>query len=1582
MAGGTFAFRLQAEGADQVDREFRRATSAGRDFQSAAEAMQASLNNVAGRTDTVVTSLDRTASSAGNASRQMGTWIRTLNQAAAAADPVEAAYQKAARAEEALQNIQARGRTATDAQVRGVSALRSEYEKLRDGADRSSNSIQLQRYQVQNLTAQFVDLGVQISSGGGVLLPLIQQGPQAIDAVGGVRAAVALLTSIVTPAAVAVGTLTAGLALAALTAESTDRSIGAISARLRATRTDFADLARQVESTARVIAGSTSLSTNEARQAGATIAGSRGFNGNAADLERLTRLADDVAKAFGTTVPQAAEQLAQALVKPGDVARQLAARDFPAMDDALRRQVQLLEASGQKSEAARLVIEALGRGTAGAADEMTPFQRALDEASQAATRFWNTIRPALEGIGRPIFEGIASGIGMLTDGFNTAKSAVEALVAGVEKLKGVLPAFLFQPVGTLPPGAEPASGGVLTSGALGRDASSAQIMDAVRAEARRLAAERGLDADEFSAFAARVARQESGGRQFGANGQIFRSPAGAIGVMQLMPGTAAGLGVDPTDTAGNIIGGLRYLADQLQKYRGDQGLAAAAYNAGPGRVDAWLARRATLPAETLRYVAATTSPEGRVGQSQISGPAFWNQQAGEALRGVDTRSDTLAQRQAQMGVLERALDTPRLDPADANRYREALEKLRAEVVGLQDPMDELRRKGSLQAQLYAQQAGAARDLAQAEQQGAEQARSQGKSAADQVIAGLEARAQKEADLKQALDDSLRDAARKTQADQDAAAAANQGARAVQDMVIQRQAEQEALKYAIADTPRYTEVVQQLVAAKRAQKAADQDLLTGNLIAQQKDQIELLTRESELVGLTVEQRQAEIEVLKLRQQILNNGGDPNSATSLDAQRNIRTIFAQRASIQQLQNSWEALGQVGSNAVDRVTQAIIDNGGKVKDWGQLFHQVIASVASDLLKLSFINPLENWAFGGTRATLGGALTAVGQASSATSATTAAQGTSLLGYGRQVGGLFDSSFFGGSQNFQSGFIGTADRYLQTNVAGFLDRPLYTVGTDTSGAVFPGEAAQWGTDVSIGQAAGGALGVAGGLYGIYSGIQTGGAKGWAQGVGGAAGVAGGAATLAGGAAAGGVIAGVATVAPYIAAIAAIVAMLLPGQKPSDRTGTSLVNTATGETLAGGLDGDRYSQENRDTAASLGTAVKQLSDQMSSSYGITPYGRYIVGTGDRDGYFWQTSERHEYGSDEASVQQMLKDVSRDLLENNAWQLQGNLRTTYNTVGTGDIDRLLQALDWTNTTYKAFQDNLDPEKPTQFAQSLQQVSDAYGPLIDRAREYGLAIEPIADVMQEQIDKLTEARNLQYNQMIAGYSLTAAQLRGNADATLGLQLQQFDLQRTADYTALVDQIKDMGLGADQLTQAVRSFDEVKDLQRQAVIDQSNAAKAQQEAAEAQEAAAQRDSAAQSAAGVLSSLSAYVRGLSTSDAAPGTVMDRLTAARGQFDDLYGSALLGDAQAISGVQDAAETYRGLAREVYGGGAGYASVVSMIGDRLGAVADLGADALTQSFMIENMRRPLDRIGDAVDQLRQENANLRRDINLMMARPQ
>jgi hypothetical protein len=116
--------------------------------------------------------------------------------------------------------------------------------------------------------------------------------------------------------------------------------------------------------------------------------------------------------------------------------------------------------------------------------------------------------------------------------------------------------------------------------------------------ARRAARSAGVPPDLFVA----LVRQESGGRN------VTNPRSGATGPTQLMPGTARGLGVDPHNFQQNLLGGARYLKQQLHTFGGNVDKALAAYNAGPGAVQQY----GGIPpyAETRNYVRSIKNMVG------------------------------------------------------------------------------------------------------------------------------------------------------------------------------------------------------------------------------------------------------------------------------------------------------------------------------------------------------------------------------------------------------------------------------------------------------------------------------------------------------------------------------------------------------------------------------------------------------------------------------------------------------------------------------------------------------------------------------------------------------------------------------------------------------------------------------------------------------------------------------------------------------------------------------------------------------------------------------------------------------------
>jgi tape measure domain-containing protein len=640
------------------------------------------------------------------------------------------------------------------------------------------------------------------------------------------------------------------------------------------------------------------------------------------------------------------------------------------------------------------------------------------------------------------------------------------------------------------------------------------------------------------------------------------------------------------------------------------------------------------------------------------------------------------------------------------------------------------------------------------------------------------------------------------------------------------------------------------------------------------------------------------------------------------------------------------------------------GMLDSFYATFRRIFARMAAEAIIRPIVSPVvEGWnSAGGSGAGQNGA----------------GGGSSYFDYARQAYSAYDrlsgvnpSRMMGPGYTWNTGYSGI-DSLANTTVWG--GTPVYgsavvqpgSVGLGSEAAAYVGNdfgAAGATGGMSAGSAAMGALGIAGGLYGAYSGIQRGGVGGYTQ-------AAGGAATAGLSAAA---MAGMSVpVYGWIAAAALmVIGALLPGQKPSDRTGYATMNTVTDEVTVTGLEGKRFSQENRDAARQIAQSVDSVAENIGRLAGISgPVdSTFTVGMGSRDGARVTIGgESRSFGSDEDAAQQLVAFATQKLLEEAARQTSdSNVSAIIRRAG-GDTAGALGDLDWYQNTYVALNRTTEEVEKLAAEQNsyTRAIAAAAAPLDDaiwKTRQLGLEEARLVERRQEAVDAVTKARDAEYAGFLGSLDRRVMRVTGRTDEA---EWAERVATNDNEWRTTAAQLKDMGLEADRVTAAMNKLYEVhvaegEELRRQQIERREGAARS-------------------SALNVVTDLGAYVRGLATTEGS-GTLLDRYGAARQQFDAVYSAALGGDATSISGFRDAAETLRTLGREVYGGGQGYADTLSLILDRAGAITGMGNDALTQAFVAENDRRNTDRMVDATSRVEVAIEALRRDLNLAMSRP-
>ena len=1590
--------------------------------QEQERAMQARFSKFMGVSSSADTSATTTARA-----KDVEEFGRALDALQAKYDPLYAAQKRYQEGLEEIEQAEKAGVLSAEKAALARTRMSAGLQQAEKDAQQAGKYFGLMGYEIRNVTAQLTDFGVQIASGGGLFYPIIQQGPQLVDALRGPTNALKILGEIFTPARLAALGFFAALTAAGAIAESQERALNRISLALRATRTDYEAAAKEVQEATRILASQPGLSSSDAQGAAQAIASNANFKGTSAQIAELVRQSQNLALVMGTTVPEAAQLLARAMKQPGAVAQELASKDFPGFTGAVVETIRNLELAGQKTEAYAKTQDLLRRQTDGASTQTTKLQAAFQALAVTAGQAWEAIKGMAEALGAPLVSALAGAL----KGVNALLQAVGGVIGKLDSFRqwiedngGVVGKILgsadpTQAGAALRSSIISATGGNPTPGLTAGSISSTATPQEINAAVLQEAISRGLS-PVFQKLAQDIARVESGAQQT-RDGKIVTSPTGAQGVMQLMAGTASDMGVDRTDAAGNITGGVKYIA-WLQNFlkdlgektgKGDLGqdasLVAAGFNAGPGRVRDYITQGRALPTETLNYVNRTGA------QGMVTGMATQYADATRSLEQYNTRLQEQAKIQAQIQGLEKDLATFRAagetdDSPDIIKANQALQERRAALAALETPEQNRLRQYQAEIAVLRQQGEAARALQQAEENERESARSEGRDA--DVIS---ARLREQEKLNQSLDNTILQMNRETDQQEKRNAVATQGVAATQQQEIANKAATEALKYGELGTEQYTDAVARLTEAythqQRVANSASLIQPTRDL-EQANDQLRL---ETSLITANAVEREKLIALSKAQQQIKN----ANAEGTDEAERYLAAVRASaelRSQNQLLQNSWQELQNFGTQAFDRIGEAITQAFVNGEDASVSFKNVAKAVLSEIiqlmLKLSVINPLQNALTGTNNGTLTGLIAAltggsggVGASSGPNSISDAGAMSSgaLLGQGTGLAGtvskLSDAvsgigKLFGGSGGYKTGL-------------GFLDNTKLVGSLSTTASLQAG------------------LGIAGGAYGIYSGIQTGGAKGAAQGVAGAAGLAGGASTLLGG------LGAVSTVAPYVAVSAAIASLFLGGQKPSDKTGTSTLNFLTGEQVEGGLGGKRYDQANRNEAASIAASGWQIQDQYKSLMGLDqniPLA-YQISVGNRDGIGLRIGDTtQKFSRDEQGSQDLAKALSVAIIQAGASIASSDVKSVVQSSGT-DIDTITANLQWYQNTYRKLIED-STEDTSSFAQSLASLKAPYEEAMDKAASLGLGTQALADKMAEAAQTLYDERDRQVAALRTAYD--ARYDSATTSNTLDYQLRSFDTDAAQQIQELRDKLKDLGFTAgeandkfgeqinleralaaerQQVIDAYRlsslqntasladrqgvatgynstlegqlaSFDrqaEIERLQaaRDGVSDMAQvertlalerlkvvqdfaeqAAATEKAAADARKAAADArqqeiDNAQKQAASALGGIADYIVSLQRGDASTLTPQQKADLARSQFDAVASAAAAGDYTSATRFTDYAQAYQEAAA-AYGAGPGQAEAVQRILEAAQSVSQVNVQALTDSSMAAIQQKATD----------------------------
>jgi len=440
FSSGTYTETYQFVG-EFVDRVTAPADQASVSMDRLGDASTNMAAQVKAATDAVSAGLEKTGNAAATAS------ARGFNSLQRSIDPLGASLRRAEADLTKLNTRIAAGGSELDKYnallpiaTAKVEALRKQHEQYNSTADDVTKQNKALGFAMRDLGTQSIDLFTQLGTGQNVFRALIQQGSQVVQVnkqmgVGFGEMAAAVGSRLLNPltlAITAVAALGAAFVAAGVHTESLDRQLNSVGNALRGSRADFQGLSEDVVAAGRAVSRAMDTARADSTAAVQAIAAAPGWGGTREQLEHLGVVATQMSLVLGGTAVDNAKLLAKALLEPGDVAKDLADKHLTGLTASLEHQIQSMQKSGRTAEGYAALLKTVEDAVRGVEQNTTDIQAAikqLDQAFQDATGSGNTFA---EGIGKAFQSAAATAIQMVAE---TIK-AISDLVGYVQSIPG------------------------------------------------------------------------------------------------------------------------------------------------------------------------------------------------------------------------------------------------------------------------------------------------------------------------------------------------------------------------------------------------------------------------------------------------------------------------------------------------------------------------------------------------------------------------------------------------------------------------------------------------------------------------------------------------------------------------------------------------------------------------------------------------------------------------------------------------------------------------------------------------------------------------------------------------------------------------------------------------------------------------------------------------------------------------------------------------------------------------------------------------------------------------------------------